>query len=244
MKSEQSTCPTCHQGRQYRYYEFLMVAFVTSLLCANLINPSKITEFFFGLKLDVGILFFPMTYLFGDILTEVYGYAKARRVIWLGLFMCAFAALNATLVVLLPPADGWHDQQAYEIVFGTTWRIVLASLSAYWVGEMLNAYVLAKIKIWMNGRFLFVRTIGSTLVGEGADSILFYHIAFFAVWDYTLLWEIILANYFAKVMWEIAATPITYKIINYLKKAEKVDHYDHNTNFSPFIVRREAGTVS
>ena len=242
MNSATSNTSNTTHDRPYRYYDFLMVAFVTSLLCANLINPAKLTEVF-GLKLDVGILFFPVTYLFGDILTEVYGYAKARRVIWIGLFMCAFGALNATLVVLLPPAPDWHDQQAYEIVFGTTWRIMLASLSAYWIGEMMNAYVLAKIKVMMDGKLLFVRTIGSTIVGEGFDSVIFYHVAFFGIWEYDILWQIIAANYFAKVLWEVAATPITYKVINFLKRAENEDYYDKNTNFSPFVIKKEAHSV-
>jgi uncharacterized integral membrane protein (TIGR00697 family) len=157
--------------------------------------------------------------------------------------MCAFGALNATLVVLLPPAPEWHHQEAYEIVFGTTWRIMLASLSAYWIGEMMNAYVLAKIKVWMNGRFLFIRTIASTIVGEGFDSVIFYHVAFYSIWEYDILWQIIAANYLAKVLWEVAATPITYKVIIFLKRAENEDYYDKETNFSPFIFKKETVSV-
>lgn len=171
------------EGRSYRYYDFVMAAFVTVLICSNLIGPAKIAQTELPLlgvvTFGAGVLFFPISYVFGDILTEVYGYARARKVIWAGFAGLGFASLMSAVVVALPPASFWHHQSAYEIAFGATWRIVLASMTAYFCGEFVNSLVLAKMKIMTRGRWLWTRTIGSTIAGEAVDSILFYPLAFY-----------------------------------------------------------------
>lgn len=222
--------------RVYRYYEFVMAAFVTVLLCANLIGPAKVAKvgpFTFG----AGVLFFPISYIFGDVLTEVYGYARARRVVWSGFAALAFASLMASIVVAFPPAPGWGNQSAYEAVFGSTWRIVLASLVAFWAGEFCNSYVLAKMKVWSEGRSLYLRTIGSTIVGEGVDSLIFYPLAFFGSWSNDQLLRVMVTNYGIKVGWETLATPLTYRIVGWLKRVESEDYYDRNTDFNPFTLK-------
>jgi hypothetical protein len=169
-------------ARQPRYYEFVMVAFVTILVCSNLIGPAKISQVDLPLvgvlTFGAGVLFFPISYVFGDILTEVYGYARSRRVIWAGFAALGFASFVAWAVVALPPAPFWKNQAAYEVAFGSAWRVALASMIAYFCGEFVNSFVLAKMKVWMHGRRLWMRTIGSTLFGEGVDSLLFYPLAF------------------------------------------------------------------
>lgn len=210
-----------------------MAAFVTVLLCANLIGPAKIAQIG-GVTFGAGVLFFPISYIFGDILTEVYGYARARKVVWTGFGALAFASFMASVVVAFPPAPGWPYQSAYETVFGSTWRIVLASLIAFWAGELCNSYVLAKMKVRSEGQHLYRRTIGSTIVGEGVDSLIFYHLAFFGTWTYSQLWTVLTTNYVIKVAWEALATPLTYRIVAALKKAENEDYYDRETDFSPF----------
>lgn len=202
-----------------RYYDFLTVAFVTVLLCSNLINPAKVTEIA-GITFSTGTLFFPLTYLLGDVLSEVYGFQKARRVIILGFLMLAFATLNAAIVVWVPPAPGWNHQEAYEIVFGSTWRVMLGSLVAYFAGEISNAYILVRMKTWTNGRFLFLRTIGSTIIGQIADSFLFLMIGFYGVFSNEMLWRVMASDYIVKVLWEVIATPLTYMVIMFLKKAQ------------------------
>ena len=229
--------------RSFRYYEFVMVAFVVILVCSNLIGPAKIAQWdapFLGvLTFGAGVLFFPISYVFGDILTEVYGYARSRRVIWAGFAGLAFASLMAYVVVALPPAPFWNNQAAYETAFGTTWRISLASLIAFSCGEFVNSFVLAKMKIITNGKHLWSRTIGSTIVGEAVDSALFYPLAFYAagIIPHDKLPTIMLAQFLTKVGVEILFTPITYKIVAWLKKAEGVDHYDRDTNFTPFSLK-------
>src|SRR5574339_751254 len=169
--------------RQYRYYEFVMAAFVTVLICSNLVGPAKVSQVdlpLLGLvTFGAGVLFFPISYVFGDILTEVYGYARSRRVIWAGFASLAFASFMAWVVVALPPAPFWKNQAAYEVAFGAAWRISLASMVAYFCGEFVNSFVLAKMKILTRGRQLWTRTIGSTIFGEGVDSLLFYPLAFY-----------------------------------------------------------------
>jgi len=219
--------------RTYRYFDLVMAAFVTVLLCANLIGPAKIAQIG-GVTFGAGVLFFPISYIFGDILTEVYGYARARKVVWTGFGALAFASFMASVVVAFPPAPGWPHQSAYETVFGSTWRIVLASLIAFWAGEFCNSYVLAKMKVRSEGQHLYRRTIGSTIVGEGVDSLIFYHLAFFGTWTYPQLWTVLTTNYAIKVAWEVLATPLTYRIVAALKKAENEDYYDRETDFSPF----------
>lgn len=224
--------------RHFKYYDFIMAIFVTVILCANLIGPAKIWTIF-GLSFGAGILFFPISYLFGDILTEVYGYARARKVVWAGFGALLFASAMSWLVLSLPPAADWHDQFALETVFGSTPRIVLASIFAYWVGEFLNSYVMAKMKVWTKGRYLFTRTIGSTIVGTGIDSAIFYPAAFLGVWSNEQVISVMIGNYALKVLWETLATPFTYKIIGFLKRKENEDHYDYDTNFTPFSIKTE-----
>jgi queuosine precursor transporter len=220
----------------YRYYDLIMALFVTVLLCSNLIGPAKIWEIS-GFSFGAGILFFPISYLFGDILTEVYGYARARKVVWAGFGALCFASLMSWVVLALPPAQGWHGQEALASVFGTTPRIVLASISAYWVGEFCNSFTLAKMKLLTKGRFLFTRTIGSTIVGAGIDSAIFYPVAFLGVWTNEQVVSVMLGNYVLKVAWEALATPFTYKIVGFLKKIESEDYYDWKTNFMPFSMK-------
>ena len=223
-------------ARQYKYYDLLMAAFVTVLLCANLIGPGKVAAVG-GLTFGAGVLFFPISYLFGDVLTEVYGYARARRVVWAGFGAMAFASFMATVVVAFPPAPTWGNQAAYETVFGSTWRIMLASLVAFWAGEFCNSYVLAKLKVRSGGRALYLRTIGSTIVGEAVDSAIFYHVAFLGVWSRHQLVTVLVTNYLLKVLWEVVATPLTYRIVAALKKVEHEDYFDRDTDFSPFTLQ-------
>ena len=229
--------------RSYRYYEFVMAAFVTVLICANLIGPAKIAQLDLPLlgvvTFGAGVLFFPISYVFGDILTEVYGYARARRVIWAGFAGLGFASFMATVVVALPPAPFWSHQAAYEIAFGNAPRIVAASMIAYFCGEFVNSYVLAKMKIATAGRWLWTRTIGSTIAGEAVDSALFYPLAFYGagIIPDDKLPMVMAAQFVAKVGVEVVLTPVTYKVVNFLKRAEQVDHYDRDTDFSPFALK-------
>jgi len=232
-----------HPARQYRYYDFVMAAFVTVLICSNLIGPAKVAQIevpIFGtVAFGAGALFFPISYVFGDILTEVYGYARSRRVIWAGFGGLAFAAGMAWVVVHLPPAPFWNNQGAYETVFGSTWRIALASLLAFLCGEFVNSYTLAKMKIATAGRWLWTRTIGSTILGEGVDSVLFYPLAFYGsgLMPDEMLPNIILAQFLAKVGVEAVFTPVTYKVVAFLKHAEHEDYYDRHTDFNPFTLK-------
>jgi uncharacterized integral membrane protein (TIGR00697 family) len=226
--------------RTYRYYEFVMVAFVVVLVCSNLIGPAKIASidlpgwgpYVFG----AGVIFFPISYIFGDILTEVYGYARARRVIWAGFGALIFASIMASVVVALPPAPFWKHQQAYEVAFGNAWRVVAASMIAYFCGEFVNSFVLAKMKIWTEGRALWMRTIGSTVFGEAVDSALFYPLAFYGtgIIPNEALPTVMLAQFLTKTAVEVLFTPLTYVIVNFLKKHEQEDHFDRDTDFNPF----------
>jgi len=217
-----------------------MAAFVAVLLCSNLIGVHKVSfvnlpfygEYIYG----AGVLFFPISYLFGDILTEVYGYKRSRKVIWAGFGALLFASLMAFVVTKLPVARtmSTEQQQAINLIFGQTPRIVLASLAAFWCGEFVNSFVLAKLKLLTAGKFLWLRTVSSTILGEIADSIIFYPVAFFGVWSNEQLVSVMIGNYFIKVLWEVFATPFTYVIVNFLKKAEHEDYYDRNTDFNPF----------
>lgn len=226
--------------RTFRYYDLVMAAFVAILLLSNIIGASKPsfitfpdeTEWSFG----AGVLFFPISYIIGDILTEVYGYAKARRVIWTGFAALLFMAFMAWVVVSLPPAKGWPGQESYEFVFGNSWRIVAASMIAFWVGEFANSFVLAKMKVWTKGKMLWARTIGSTVVGQGFDSAIFYPLAFYGLagWPPELIWQLVLSQWLIKTLWEAFLTPVTYLVVGKLKRAEGVDIYDTETDFSPF----------
>ncbi len=229
--------------REYRYYEFVLAAFVTILVCSNLIGPAKIAQMDFPLigtaTFGAGVLFFPISYVFGDVLTEVYGYARSRRVIWCGFAGLAFAAFMSYVVVSLPPAPFWKHQEAYEIAFGNTWRIALASMIAYFCGEFVNSYVLAKMKIATAGRWLWTRTIGSTIFGEGVDSALFYPLAFYGtgIIPDDKLPTVMAVQFVAKVSVEVLFTPVTYAVVGWLKRAEQEDYYDRDTKFSPFTLK-------
>jgi len=231
-------------NHRFKYYDFMMAAFVAILICSNLIGAAKLVEIFkyeiFGWevgKFGAGILFFPLSYVLGDVLTEVYGYARARRVVWAGFGAVLFMAFMSWVVVAMPPAPGWDGQAAYEAVFGLTPRIVLASVLAFWAGELSNAFVMARMKVMSGGRHLYQRTIGSTIVGQGVDSLLFYPIAFLGVWSTEDVLTVLATNYLLKVLWEALLTPVTYRVVAALKKAEGVDVYDKETAFTPFSIR-------
>jgi queuosine precursor transporter len=219
--------------RTYRYYDLVMASFVTVLLCANLIGASKIATLF-GFTFGAGVLFFPISYVFGDILTEVYGYARARKVVWAGFGALLFASVMSAIVLAFPPAPGWPNQAAFETVFGGTPRIAMASLVAYFAGEFTNSFVLAKMKIASEGRHLWARTIGSTIAGEAVDSAIFYPLAFLGVWSGAQVVAVMISNYAIKVAWEAVMTPFTYRIVGFLKRAENEDYYDRDTDFTPF----------
>src|ERR1700733_2174316 len=227
--------------KSYRYYDLILGAYVCVLLCANLIGPGKLTTLHLPVLGSVtflaGVVFFPISYFFGDVLTEVYGYARDRRVVWSGFAALLFASLMSLVVVHLPPADSFHDQAAVETIFGNTPRIIAASITAFWCGSFVNSYVLAKMKLWTAGRWLWTRTVGSTICGELVDSALFYTIAFAGLWSTEKLLPIMMTQYILKSGWEIVATPLTYKIVGFLKRAEHEDFFDRNTRFTPFSLQ-------
>jgi uncharacterized integral membrane protein (TIGR00697 family) len=220
-----------------------MVAFVTILICSNLIGPAKAAQvdlplwgpFVFG----AGVLFFPISYVFGDILTEVYGYSRARRVIWAGFGALVFAAIMAAVVVALPPAPGWPNQKAYEIAYGNTWRIVGASIVAYLIGEFVNSYILARMKVASAGRFMWARFVASTVAAEFVDSLIFYPLAFYnsGIMPNSLVWQLVWSQFGLKTLVEILMLPVTYWIVGFLKRAEGEDYYDRTTDFNPFTVK-------
>lgn len=230
--------------RHYRYYDLIMAAFVCVLLCANLIGAAKAAQVDLPLLGTVifsgGVLFFPISYIFGDVLTEVYGYGRDRRVVWTGFAALAFASFMSAVVLALPIAqdDFNRGYQAHlEAVFGNTPRIVAGSMIAFWCGTLANSYVLAKMKIATQGKWLWTRTIGSTLVGEAVDSGLFYVIAFYGLWPDEQVVRVALAQYALKTGWEVVMTPVTYRVVNFLKHHEREDWYDRHTNFNPFRFR-------
>ena len=225
--------------KSYRYYDLILGAYVCVLLCANLIGAAKVSVVtlpWLGPRTYMaGVLFFPISYLFGDILTEVYGYARDRRAVWSGFAALAFAALMSAVIVHLPPAEFWRSRQpAVEAMFGNTPRIICASIIAFWCGSFVNSYVLAKMKIWTSGRWLWTRLIGSTVCGELIDTALFYTIAFAGLWTLSDLVSVALDQYVLKSLWEVIATPATYRIVAFLKRAEQEDYYDRGTDFTPF----------
>ncbi len=227
-------------GRPLLYYDLIMAAFVAILLLSNIIGASKpsyvvlpvVGTWTFG----AGVLFFPFSYIIGDVLTEVYGYARARRVIWTGFAALVFMAFMAAVVVAMPPASDWPGQAAYEFVFGNSWRIVLASMVAFWAGEFANSFVLARMKVLTGGRHLWSRTIGSTIVGQALDSLIFYPLAFYGLagWPIEQLGQVVVSQFLLKTAWEALLTPLTYVVVNRLKHAEGLDVYDEQTDFSPF----------
>lgn len=227
-----------------------MAGFVTVLLCSNLIGTAKVCEIDLPFALPLigatlvfgaGNIFFPFSYIFGDILTEVYGYARARKVIWAGFGALIFAALMAQVIIHLPPsaAEPFNAtlQPALETVFGSTWRIVVASILAFWIGDFVNAYVMARMKLWTRGRYLWTRTIGSTILGQGVDSLVFYPIAFYGIWNTENLFSVLMFNFAFKTTVEALMTPATYAAVAYLKRAEGEDYYDDNTDFTPFSLK-------
>lgn len=230
-------------ARDYHYFDLVLAGFVAVLLCSNLIGPAKVCELHVPLVgatlvFGAGNIFFPISYIFGDVLTEVYGYAHARRVIWAGFVAMLFATVMSLVVIGLPPTPTEPNnavlQPALELVFGNTWRVVAASIVAFWAGDFVNAYVLAKMKVWTRGRWLWTRTIGSTIVGQGVDSMLFYPVAFAGIWTGHTLLSVVAFNWFFKVMVEVVMTPLTYAIVGWLKRHEHEDYYDVGTNFTPF----------
>ena len=223
-------------ARPLRYYDFVMAAFVAILLLSNLIGAAKLSSLG-GVTFGAGILFFPLGYVIGDVLTEVYGYARARRCVWAGFAAMLFMAVMSWVVVALPPAEGWTGQASYEAVFGSTWRIVFASLIAFWAGELANSFVLARMKLLTQGKHLWMRTIGSTIVGQGVDSLLFYPLAFYGNWTDAQVLTVMVTNWAMKVFWEMLLTPVTYGVVNMLKRREGLDVYDQGTNFTPFRAR-------
>ena len=272
---EKSNAPivAAQPHRSFRYYDIVMASFVAILLLSNIIGAAKLTFVEMSwwpagwwpaadgiLIYGAGILFFPLGYVIGDILTEIYGFARARRVIWTGFAAMIFLAFMSYVVVSLPAFEHWSCaasdtlemkamsggapgsicQQTYQSVFGSTWRIVLASIIAFWAGEFVNSYVMAKMKIWTKGKALWSRTIGSTVVGQGVDSLIFYPIAFYGIWSTQALITVMISNWLLKVLWEAALTPVTYAIVAKLKRAEGVDLFDTDTNFSPFAGEKPA----
>lgn len=228
-------------GRPLRYYDIAMAAFAVILVCANLIGaakPAQVDLPFWGpLTFGAGILFFPLSYVLGDVLTEVYGFARARRVVWVGFGASIFAAGMSWVVVTLPPAPGYEGQAALAAVFGQVPRIFIASIFAFWAGEMANAYVMARMKLLTSGKYLWTRTLGSTVVGQGVDSLIFYPLAFWGVWENSLIFQVLLTNYALKVAWEAALTPVTYRVVEWFKRAEGLDVFDTQTDFTPFRTR-------
>ena len=233
------------QQKTYRYYDFIMVAFVTVLICSNLIGPAKMAVVDLPLvgpmTFGAGVLFFPISYIFGDILTEVYGYARDAQGDLGGLRRACLRlvhGLGGGEPAAGPAGYMKSYQPALEVVFGNTWRIALGSMIAFWCGEFVNSFVLAKMKIWTAGSWLWTRTIGSTMFGECVDSSLFYSIAFYGIWDtLATCCKVVMAQYVLKTGWEVVMTPVTYRVVAFLKRAEHEDYYDRDTDFTPFRVK-------
>lgn len=231
--------------KQYRFFDLIMAVFVTVLVVSNIASSAKIVDWGFDLfdvplAFDAGTILFPISYIFGDILTEVYGYKRSRRVIWAGFACLALSALIFWIVRAMPGEATWQDyagDEAYNAILGgmSTGGIVLASLSGYWTGEFTNSFTLAKMKILTNGRWLWMRTIGSTLVGELVDTVMFVVVASaFGVFPWSLFLTLTLTNYLFKCGVEALMTPVTYVVVNALKRVENEDYYDRGTNFNPF----------
>src|SRR5713226_7320707 len=218
--------------RHFRYYDLLVHVFVVVLLVSNLVGP-KITALG-PFRISGAQLLFPITYIFGDVFTEVYGYAASRRAIWIGFFASALLAAMGVFTVWLPPAPDWHGQEAFQTVFSFVPRLVAASLIAYWCGEFANSFVMAKMKLWTGGKYLWTRTVGSTVVGQAVDTVIVVVLLFAGRESARTIGEIILSGYFAKVVYEVLATPVTYMVVNFLKRNEGVDTFDRGVSFTPF----------
>mgnify|MGYP000990072812 CR=1 FL=1 len=218
--------------RNFKYFDVIMALFVAVLLISNLASTKILTLGLF--TFDGGTLLFPLSYIFGDILTEVYGYQRARKVIWTGFGAALLMSLVLWIVQILPPAADWPNQQAYESLLGFVPRIVMASLIAYFAGAFSNAFLLSKLKIRTNGKYLWIRTIGSTIIGEGIDTVIFCLVAFYGMFPNEVLVAIIISNYLFKTGVEVIFTPVTYAIVRFLKKKEEVDTYDRGISYNPF----------
>lgn len=240
-------CPYTLPMKSYRYFDVIIAAFVAVLLISNIASSAKIVDWgvsLFGLRLsfDAGTLLFPLSYIFGDILTEVYGYTRSRSVIWTGFGASALLSLCLLAISHMPGEAQWQQyagDEKFQAILGgvANGGIIVASLCAYFAGEFSNSYVLAKMKVWMEGRQLWMRTIGSTLVGEGIDTTIFIAIAtFFGVFPWSLFWSLVVTNYVFKVSIEVVFTPLTYRIVGFLKRTEQEDVYDRDTNFNPFTL--------
>ena len=222
-----------HQSlRNFRYYDILVHIFVVVLLISNLVG-SKICALG-PLRISGGQLLFPITYIFGDVFTEVYGYSGSRRAIWIGFFASGLMALMGFVTVHIPPAPDWPNQHSFEVVFNFVPRLVAASLVAFWCGEFANSYTMAKMKLLTEGRWLWTRTVGSTVVGQAVDTTILMFLAFGGTLSTRTILILIGSGYLGKVLYEIAATPVTYAIVNFLKRSEGVDVYDTHTSFNPF----------
>jgi queuosine precursor transporter len=224
--------------RQFRYLDLLTIGFVVVLLISNLVGP-KICQFG-PLEISAAEFLFPLTYICGDVFTEVYGYGASRRAIWLGFFAMGLLAAMGQLAVALPPAQGWNDQAAFAKVFGVVPRFAAASLVAYWAGEFTNSYTLAKLKLWTGGRWLWTRTVGSTVSGQAVDTTVVILVAFAGAHPARMLAWMIFSSYLVKVAVEVVATPVTYLVVGGLKRAEGIDAFDRCTNFNPFAWRARA----
>lgn len=218
----------------FRYFDILMALFVAVLLISNIASTKILTLWKF--TFDGGTILFPLSYIFGDILTEVYGYRNSRKVIWTGFFCALLMSLVLWIVQILPPASDWMNQAAFESLLGFIPRIVVASLLAYIAGEFSNSIILSKLKIRTKGKYLWLRTISSTLIGEGIDTAIFCFVAFYGVLPTELLISVILSNYIFKCGIEILFTPVTYKVVGFLKRKEGVDNFDHGVNYNPFSI--------
>lgn len=221
--------------KSFRYFDILLGIFVAVLLISNIASTKILT--FWKFTFDGGTLLFPLSYIFGDVLTEVYGYQRSRRVIWTGFFGAALMSLVLYVVQVLPPAADWPNQDAYESLIGFVPRIVMGSLLAYFAGEFSNSYILSKLKIKTKGKYLWMRTIGSTLVGEGIDTLIFCLVAFYGLLPNSLLISVIVSNYIFKCGVEILFTPVTYLFVGFLKKKEQEDHYDRGISYNPFTLK-------
>jgi queuosine precursor transporter len=227
--------PIANHIKNFLYFDIIMALFVAVLIISNIASTKIVSVWKF--TFDAGTMLFPLSYIFGDVLTEVYGYRRSRRVIWTGFFCTALMSVYLIIVQAMPAAIGWDNQDAYVKILGLAPRIVIASLIAYFAGEFSNSIILAKLKVFTKGKYLWIRTIGSTIIGEGLDTMLFCMIAFYGVLPAELLFLVIVSNYVFKCGVEILFTPVTYAVVNFLKKAESEDYYDYKTNFNPFAFR-------
>ncbi len=234
QEQEQNVLHAADAGNSFRYLDVITGLFVAVLLISNVVGQ-KIWRLG-PLDISAAQMLFPVSYIFGDVLTEVYGYARSRRVIWIGFFANILMAVVGWIAVRLPPSPEWPNQQAFAAVMTFVPRMVAASLIAYWSGEFVNSYVMAKMKLFTNGRWLWSRTIGSTVVGQAVDSALVVGITFAGVMPLRALVRVTLSIYLVKVAYEVIATPATYLVVNWLKRAEGMDVYDRGTNFSPFAI--------